>query len=177
MIQAQALAQSRSKSQVSGPSGVEEAKEDASIANSTIKSGGTIPLAPPFATINVPASVQGAASGGGLGPSHVATGSKTMEEMLFSAAQDTPDWEIERETGVILPRDERGRKGTNNYKNNQAAATKSIELKFGVAKHYVSSLDGKAEKGDATKIGTSKKPTWPTLPSQMTSTRGSSSTI
>ena len=57
LIQAQALAQSRSKSQVSGPSGNEEAKEDASIANSTIKSGGTIPLAPPFATINVPASV------------------------------------------------------------------------------------------------------------------------
>ena len=56
-IQAQALAQSRSKSQVSGPSGDEEAKEDASVANSTIKSGGTIPLAPPFATINVPASV------------------------------------------------------------------------------------------------------------------------
>ena len=87
--QAQALGQS--KIQVSGPSGNEEAKEDASIANSTIKSGGTIPLAPPFATINVPAPVQGAASGGGLGPSHVATGSKTREEMLFSAAQDTPD--------------------------------------------------------------------------------------
>ena len=88
--QAQALGQS--KSQVSGPSGCEEAKsEDASIANSTIKSGGTIPLAPPFATINVAASVQGTARGGGLGPSHVATGGKTREEMLFSAAQDTPD--------------------------------------------------------------------------------------
>ena len=71
--------------------------------------------------------------------------------MLFSAAQDTPDCEIERETGVILPRDERGRKGTSDYKKNRAAATESIEHKFGVAKHYVSSLDGEAEEGDATK--------------------------
>ena len=86
-----------------------------------------------------------------MGSIHVAAGGKTRVKMLFSAAQDTPDCEIERETGVILPRDERGRKGTSDYKNNRAAATESIEHKFGVAKHYVSSLDGEAKEDDATK--------------------------
>ena len=83
------------------------------------------------------ASVKGNASGGSSGASPVGIGGKTRVEMLFSAAQDTPDYEIERDNGVILPQDERGRKGANNYKKNQAAASESIELKFGMAKHYL----------------------------------------
>ena len=136
-----------------GQPGLERVASDESLGNTTIKSVGTrfIPPAPPLGTIHVGASVKGNASGGSSGASPVGIGGKTRVEMLFSAAQDTPDYEIERDNGVILPRDERGRKGTSDYKKNRAAATSSIELKFGVAKHYVSSLDGKPEEGDATK--------------------------
>ena len=152
--QAEALGQQRGASNVSTHSGNkgDGLGDQESLANSSIQSGGSIPLAPPLSAINVGASVQGGQSAGGAGSTHVrAEGGKTRVDMLFSAAQDTPDYEIERETGVILPRDERGRKGSSDYKKNRAAATESIEHKFGVAKHYVSSLDGEAEDGDATK--------------------------
>jgi len=150
--QAEALGQAQASKVSEAPDNTGAGLGDQdSIANSTIQSRGSIPPAPPFATINLAPSVQGGGSGGGLGGKHVGAGGKTRIEMLFSAAQDTPDCEIEQETGVILPRDERGKKGTSDYKKNRAAATDSIEHKFGVAKHYVSSLDGEAEEGDATK--------------------------
>ena len=70
---------------------------------------------------------------------------------FFSAPVDAPDSEIAREGGVILPKDKRGAVGSKDYKYNQTAATAAIEPKLGVAKHFVSSLDGETEEGNQTK--------------------------
>ena len=141
---------SRGPSQAAGsrPS-LGRARSESSLNSSIRTTGSGIPPVPPLGTtINVGGSVTGNAGGGSLGQGHVGATGMTRAQLLFSAAQDTPDSEIEQETGVIVPRDERGRKGTNDYKKNREAATASIENKFGVAKHYVSARDGKGGDGN-----------------------------
>ncbi len=47
--------------------------------------------------------------------------------------------------------DQRGFPGGRDYKYNREAATKSLPHQFGVAKHFISSLTGETEEGNATK--------------------------
>ena len=120
--------------------GLGRVESDQSLGNSTIRSDRTgvgIPPAPPLGTIRMGSSEQGGASGGTSGRVR-GSGGKTRAQMLFDAIEDTPDSEIERETGIILPRDERGRPGTNDYKKNREAATSSIDNKFGISRHFLS---------------------------------------
>ena len=81
---------------------------------------------------------------GGEGPTNHIT-------ELFCAPINAPDDEIEKEGGVICPKSERGTPGTCDYKYNREAATASLPHPFGVAKHFVSSLEGESEEGNATK--------------------------
>jgi hypothetical protein len=43
---------------------------------------------------------------------------------------DSPDSEIAREGGVVLPKDKRGTPGSRDYKYNQTAATTAIDPKL-----------------------------------------------
>ena len=55
------------------------------------------------------------------------------------------------ENNIILPKDKRGLPGSKEYKSAYAAATESMEVKFGAPHHFVSSRDGEdAEAGNQT---------------------------
>ena len=68
---------------------------------------------------------------------------------VFSWASNTPNAKIANEVGVICSKDKRGT--GHNLKFNWEVATKVINPPFGVAKHFVSSLDGETDEGNQTK--------------------------
>ena len=70
---------------------------------------------------------------------------------MFTATTDVSYADIEREAGVLCSRDNRG--SGSDCRKNRENAIRSMDPKFGVTRHFVSSLAGEAEEGDATKIG------------------------
>ena len=70
---------------------------------------------------------------------------------FFAAPVDAPDSEIAREVGVIVAKDKRGTPRSRDFKYNREACTAPLDPKLGVAKHFVSSMDGEVEEGNQTK--------------------------
>ena len=64
---------------------------------------------------------------------------------------DAPDSDIADSVGVIVHKDQRGAVGSERYTYTQLDATAALDPPFGVAKHFVSSLDGETEDGNQTK--------------------------
>ncbi len=127
-----------------------------SLGGSTIRSQTSIPSQlPPFGAVphvtretvrKTPQTVtfpMGVTSGSGIGGG----GGRNAE--FFSAPMDTPDAEIQEDVGVICPKHLRGAPGSKDYKYNREAATCSLQHQFGVAKHFVSSITGETEEGNA----------------------------
>ncbi|KAL7465923.1 hypothetical protein ACHAXS_006228, partial [Conticribra weissflogii] len=127
-----------------------------SLGGSTIRSQTSIPSQlPPFGAVphvtretvrKTPQTVtfpMGVTSGSGIGRG----GGRNAE--FFSAPMDTPDAEIQEDVGVICPKHLRGAPGSKDYKYNHEAATCSLQHQFGVAKHFVSSITGETEEGNA----------------------------
>ena len=69
---------------------------------------------------------------------------------LFAATSDVPDSEICDGIGVLVRKEDR-RKAGNDLRKIRDAATKPIDPKFGVSKHFITSASGEAEDGDETR--------------------------
>ena len=68
---------------------------------------------------------------------------------MFTATTDVSDADNERDAGVLCSRGNRG--SGSDFRKNRETAIRSMDPKFGVTRHFVSSLAGEAEEGDATK--------------------------
>ena len=113
---------------------------------------------PPLPTVRVPApSGGGAFRGSPINPGGVGSSTKSSivvpapgrNKLMFTATTDVSDADIEREAGVLCSRDNRG--SGSNFRKNRENAVRSMDPKFGVTHHFVSSLAGEAEEGDTTK--------------------------
>ena len=82
-------------------------------------------------------------------PTHV--GGKGSLEDLFSRPADALDSDIVNSIGVLVRKDQRGFIGSKQYNYTQQDATKGLDPPFGVAKHFVSSLNEETEEGNQTK--------------------------
>ena len=109
----------------------------------------SIPRAPPLGVpSHIPDFVDSGGAAAGAGAGIDAIGLKYQQ--FFSAMVDANDYEIQRE-GVLLPKELRGTPESREYAQNMDLATTSIDHKFGVAYHFVSSRDGEPEEGNQTK--------------------------
>ena len=121
----------------------------ADIDDGTIAS---VHIAPPFGNQStafkfVPTTVSFA---GGAMSSRTKPSDANKYLQFFSAEADTDDAELEKDR-VLIPKELRGTPGSKDYINNMVKATTSIEHKFGVAYHFVSSQNGEVEEGNQTK--------------------------
>ena len=78
-------------------------------------------------------------------------GGKGSLEDLFSRPVDALDSDIVNSIGVLVRKDQRGFIGSKQYNYTQQDTTKGLDPPFGVAKHFVSSLNGETEEGNQTK--------------------------
>ena len=112
----------------------------------------SVPIAPPFGNPStafkfVPTTVSFA---GGAMSSRTKPSDANKYLQFFSAEADTDDAELEKDR-VLIHKELRGTPGSKDYINNMVKATTSIEHKFGVAYHFVSSQNGEVEEGNQTK--------------------------
>jgi len=137
--------------------GSQAVPDDQSVGNSTIAS--VIPPAPSLggAGRDNEANNQGQGSGQARAPGGVPTqvGGQGNQDAslleLFSRPADALDSDIAGSVGVLVRKDQRGEVGSKQYTYAQKDATKGLDPLFGVAKHFVSSLNGKTEDGNQTK--------------------------
>ena len=113
---------------------------------------------PPLPTVRVPAPSGGGAFGGspntpgGAGSStksSIVVPAPGRNKLMFTATTDVSDANIEREAGALCSRDNRGSGSV--FRENRENAIGSLDPKFGVTRHFISSLAGEAEEGVATK--------------------------
>ena len=118
----------------------------------TTSSSLRVPLAPNFpGTVPAKGAQPGATRGGGAGskgdPIQPGIGRNAT---LFSSPTDILDSEIKTSAGVLVSKNDR-RKAGNGLCKVRDAATKRIDPKFGVTRHFVSSASGECNDDDETK--------------------------
>ena len=133
------------------------APDNQSVGNSTIAS--SIPAAPSLGGAGRHDGAGNQDQGGGQAnvPGGVPTQvgghgnqASTSIQALFSRPVDAPDSDIADSVGVIVRKDQQGDVGSKRYTYTQLDATAALDPPFGVAKHFVSSLDGETEEGNQT---------------------------
>jgi len=100
---------------------------------------------------------QGQGGGQAIAPGGVTTQvrghdnqASTSIQALLSRPPDVPVSDIVDSVGVIVCKDQQGAVGSKQYKYHQLDGMVTLDPLFGVAKQFVSSLDGEAEEGNQT---------------------------